>query len=173
MKANLHQIIVLLGSILLLVGTALSQNRTPRSDTKPDTARPLPEEVKESTTKIIESTIQESLDIELDGLIIDQTLTKSGRDFYEMFYGGWQPPTVAKNFTINIKEIPWQGRVQLTRLSVSINEIDVVTLPLQPRYDLVEQAVKYALARAYNYLLNYEQIQLDLRSEDQQGTGIF
>ncbi len=31
-------------------------------------------------------------DIEIEGLIVDQTQTKIGHDFYDLFYSNWQPP---------------------------------------------------------------------------------
>ncbi len=38
--------------------------------------------------------------------MLDETITKLGRDFYELFYGSWQVPPGAKRFTITISEQP-------------------------------------------------------------------
>jgi len=60
------------------------------------------------------------VDLEIDGLLIDETKTKSGRDFYEYFYKDWTAPVGVKNYTIYIIEKPY--RLNNTIIEIKINE---------------------------------------------------
>lgn len=110
-------------------------------------------------------------DMMIDGLIIDETRTKMGRDFYEVFFSNWDAPEGARNFTLTIKELP--GRATSSFISIEVNDQEIMELPLQPRYDVIEEMAKYAVARCYEYFANYEQIQRDISSGDLSGTGIY
>ncbi|MEM1125184.1 MAG: CsgE family curli-type amyloid fiber assembly protein [Bacteroidota bacterium] len=76
--------------------------------------------------------------LEIDGLVVDETQTKIGRDFYEVFYSRWAAPPNAVNFTVTIKEqiLPNRG----TRIVVQINDAVAFQAYLQPRYDAIEEA---------------------------------
>ncbi|MCB0753318.1 MAG: hypothetical protein KDC52_17740, partial [Ignavibacteriae bacterium] len=37
---------------------------------------------------------------EIDNLIVDETITKIGNDFYESFYNSWEAPPNSPNITI-------------------------------------------------------------------------
>lgn len=110
-------------------------------------------------------------DMVIDGLIIDETRTKMGRDFYDIFFSNWDAPEGARNFTLTIKELP--GRATSSFISIEVNDQEILELPLQPRYDVIEEMAQYAVARCYEYFANYEQIQKDLSSGDLSGTGIY
>lgn len=112
-----------------------------------------------------------SFELEIDGLVVDETVTKAGRDFYQIFYSEWEPPSNAQNFTINISEKPARGLASI--LMIEINENLVIETPIQPRYDLVESMAQQAVQICFEYLLNYEQIQDQLSGEDLSGSGIF
>ena len=114
---------------------------------------------------------KKSVDIEIDGLIVDETVTKMGRDFYQVFYSNWEAPPNSSNFTLKITEKPMIGIG--TRIMVEINDQLVAESPLQPRYDIIESIAKQAVAMCYDYLLNYEQIQRELSGEDLSGSGIY
>jgi curli production assembly/transport component CsgE len=113
----------------------------------------------------------EPVDLEIDGLIVDETVTKSGRDFYQVFYSLWEPPPNASNFTIRISEKPARGIA--TVVMIDINDVRIIETPLQPRYDILEAIAEQATRSIYNYLLNYEQIQQQLSGDDLSGSGIF
>lgn len=114
---------------------------------------------------------QGGAELEIDGLIVDETVTKAGRDFYQIFYSSWEAPPNAKNFTISISEKPARGIA--TVLMIDINENRVIETPLQPRYDIIEGMAEQAVQICFEYLLNYEQIQEQLSGEDLSGSGIF
>lgn len=110
-------------------------------------------------------------DIEIEGLIVDQTQTKLGHDFYDIFYKNWQPPKNAGNFTIIIEEkpLPQLG----TQVTIKVNDNDVFQQILQPRYDVIEQLAEYGVQLCTNYVINYQQIQRQLSGNDMSGSGIF
>lgn len=110
-------------------------------------------------------------DLEIDGLIVDETVTKAGRDFYQLFYNQWEAPPNARNFTIRISERPAIGIA--TVVLVDVNDSRVIETPLQPRYDIIEGIAQQAARSIYDYLLNYEQIQQELAGEDLSGSGIY
>ncbi len=121
---------------------------------------------KEETEKV-----SRDAEIEIDGLLIDETKTKNGRDFYDYFYRDWQPPQNAKNYSIFITERPY--RLTTTMIEIRINETLVFQSFLQPRSDIVEMLSQQAVARTALYLQNYEEIVKQLEGADQSGSGIF
>lgn len=88
--------------------------------------------------------------LEIDGLIIDRTLTKSGQDFYELFFRDWQAPFGARSFSVLIEESPWRGRQ--TVVKVSVDEQLIFQRILQPRYDALEELAGAAVAVASDVL---------------------
>lgn len=111
------------------------------------------------------------IEMEIDGLIMDETVTKAGRDFYQIFYSNWEAPANSSNFTIQIRERPDRGLASI--LMIDINDNRVIETPLQPRYDVVESIATQAVQICYEYLLNYEQIQQQLSDDDLSGSGIY
>lgn len=137
-------------------------------------SQPAPKVLQELLEKITQETAEETeieIEIEIDGLLVDNTKTKIGRDFYDLFYANWEPPVNAKNYTITILEKPF--RLTSTLIVVSINDNVVYQAILQPRQEIVEQLSEQAAAVTFNYLENYEEIMRQLNGEDQAGTGIF
>lgn len=115
--------------------------------------------------------VSKDADIEIDGLLFDETKTKSGKDFYDFFYQGWEAPKNAKNYSIFITEKPY--RLTTTLIEIKINETTVFQSFLQPRNDVVEQLAKQAVSRTQLYLANYEELLRQMEGEDQSGSGIF
>lgn len=88
--------------------------------------------------------------LEIDGLIVDETLTRPGREFYALFYRLWAPPAEAVGFTIEIMEQPAQGLT--TAIRVQVNDELVYQTRLSPRADDIEEDVQQAVAAAYRRL---------------------
>nr|WP_255742392.1 curli production assembly/transport protein CsgE [Belliella calami] len=138
-----------------------------------------PEALKELFEKIVEEETEKAerqknkieYSLEIDGLIIDQTKTKSGREFYEYFFSVWEAPENAKNFTIFIEEKPF--RLNTTLIEILINETIVFQSLLQPRGDFVENLAIESIGRTQMYLANYEELLKQLGGSDMVGTGIF
>ena len=134
--------------------------------------KPIPESLK----KLLEQVVKQpgnsgDLEIEIDGLLVDDTKTKTGKDFYDLFYGSWEAPKEAKNFTITISEKPF--RLSSTLIVVSINDTPVYQSVLQPRQDIVEGLSQDAISTTQSYLANYEEIMKQLNGDDMAGSGIF
>ncbi len=90
--------------------------------------------------------------IEIDGMVLDETRSKIGRDFYDVFYSGWQSPEGASNFSIRIAEQPSPSLG--TIIYVEVNDTETFRMRLQPRYDFIQQAGRYAVRQTYSYLQN-------------------
>ncbi len=117
-----------------------------------------------------EQYIRSSADLEIDGLIVDKTITKIGRDFYEVFQRGWEAPPGARNFTILIEELPSRGNISV--VSLSVNEDKLFEQPLQPRYDTIEEVATYMVGVVYEYLMN-DQLNKQLEAEDKKAYEVY
>jgi curli production assembly/transport component CsgE len=105
-------------------------------------------------------------------LVIDQTVTKIGHDFYDIFFGQWDPPAGLGDFTVVIREKP--GRATTTIISMEVNDNELLELPLQPKYEAIEEAALYSLAVAQEYLVNASNVSQQLeRTADDPGTEVF
>ena len=136
--------------------------------------KPVPESLKKLFDEVVNQTKESNdldVEIEIDGLLVDETKTKTGKDFYDLFYNSWVAPKGAKNYTITISEKPF--RLISTLIVVSINDTPVYQSILQPRQDIVEKLSENAIATTQNYLANYEEIMKQLNGDDMVGTGIF
>lgn len=114
--------------------------------------------------------VEEELMIRITGLIIEETMTKIGYDFYEYFYLLWEAPgeIPVKDYNIFISERAspmWGSWVQ-----VRVDERIVWNSVLRPRSTEIEDAAKEAIEATKEYLVNYEQYQF--KTNDMVGTGI-
>lgn len=117
-----------------------------------------------------EQNIRNSAQLEIDGLIVDETITKMGRDFYDVFHRQWEAPPMASNFTIQIKEFPARGMGAL--IQVTVNDQTILEQQLQPRYDIIEEIATYAAGHAYEFLVQ-DQLQRQLEAEGKKAREIF
>ncbi|MEX2403164.1 MAG: CsgE family curli-type amyloid fiber assembly protein [Balneolales bacterium] len=92
--------------------------------------------------------------LEIDGLIIDETISKVGRDFYNAFYSEWDSPAEAFNYTVTVAETPMPN--YNTRVTIKVNDTSVYQANLQPRYDEIKGAAHQGVGRTQWYLENYE-----------------
>ena len=92
---------------------------------------------------------------EIDGMVHDDTRSKVGRDFYSVFYSHWQAPSEAHNFNIRVSEQPSPNLG--TTIYVTVNYTETFRMRLQPRYEMIEEAGKYAVRQTYAYLQNKNQ----------------
>jgi curli production assembly/transport component CsgE len=115
--------------------------------------------------------VQDPLDLEIGEMIFDETITKVGRDFYDQFFKEFINPTPIKDFSITIKERPMPGIG--TQITVSIDDMEIMQQFIQPNQEMIEMLSTYTVQLAQSYLVNYQEIQAQLQSEDQAGTGIY
>lgn len=79
----------------------------------------------------------------INGLVVDETRTTIGRDFYDIFYDAWVAPDNSINYTIVVEEQPVPGRG--TRLIVRLNDEVAFDTRLQPGYERIQQAALTAV----------------------------
>jgi curli production assembly/transport component CsgE len=133
----------------------------------PESLKMLFESIKQEET----NKVKRDADIEIDGLLFDDTKTKSGREFYDFFYRDWQAPAEARNYSIIISERPF--RLNITLIEVMINETVVFQSFLQPRTEVIESLAGQSIASTQMYLQRYEEIVRELDGDDRSGTGIY
>ncbi|MBE9491628.1 MAG: hypothetical protein IMY70_01975 [Bacteroidetes bacterium] len=149
-------------------------NDTLRKSQAGDSLAQVPEHLQKMVDALageIEAKDEDEIGLEIDGLVMKETRTKMGNDFYDYFYKNWEAPPNARNYSIVIKELPY--RLTLTLIVVSINNNEIFRSALQPRKEIIIALADYALIRAEEFLINYEDIMKQLGGEDQAGTGIF
>lgn len=88
--------------------------------------------------------------MEVDGMVLDETISKIGRDFYNVFYQYWSGPDNAFNYTITISEKPAPSLG--TIVTVKVNDTFTYQSRLQPRFELIEEAGKDAVRYSYSHL---------------------
>ncbi|MGY6744157.1 MAG: CsgE family curli-type amyloid fiber assembly protein [Cecembia sp.] len=145
-----------------------------QTDTTQVVIKEAPESLKTLLNEIIDQAtekVKRDADLEIDGLLIDETKTKSGRDFFDFFYRDWEAPEDAKNYSIFVVERPF--RANQTLIEVLINETLVYQTFLQPRLDYIEEIVGDSIAITQMYLARYEELIRELDGDDRRGSGIF
>ncbi|WP_133257182.1 CsgE family curli-type amyloid fiber assembly protein [Hymenobacter edaphi] len=108
---------------------------------------------------------------EIEGLVVDQTITKVGHDFYDVFYTTWEAPPGATDFTVTLRERI--GRGNSTLVAVDVNDTELLEMPLQPKFEVVEAAAQEAVAVAYDFLFRSQTVTKQLERADQAGSGLF
>ena len=91
----------------------------------------------------------------LDGLVIENTITKAGKDFYRFYYNEYFNKQVKTPYDILIEEVPGRGR--FTRVSVKVADQLVWQFFAQPRKDILKKNASIALSRSIAYLQQLEQ----------------
>jgi curli production assembly/transport component CsgE len=124
----------------------------------------LVKKVTQLKTGIVEDEIQ-------GGIILDQTKTRNGKEFYDRFTQTFDIPDEIFDYVIVIDEKPGMGTTTL--ISITVNDIEIYANYLQPRQDLLEESTNDAVTMATEFIKNYAQILLEMSSKEQTGTGIF
>ena len=86
----------------------------------------------------------------LQGLVVKKVLTKSGRDFYKIFYAEYFNKQIKTEKHIVIEEVPGQRRS--TRISVKVDGQLVWQFFSQPKKDYLTKMANTALDRSIRYL---------------------
>jgi curli production assembly/transport component CsgE len=94
--------------------------------------------------------VQPGMEADAEGFVLDQTLTKPGRDFYELFYNTFQSTPGFRDYTIVLSERPIRGTSTL--ISMNVNDTDLFEIPLPTRTEQIEEAVLAAVETAREYL---------------------
>lgn len=124
-----------------------------------------------------------------ESLLLDNTRSKIGRDFYETFYKSYvdAPASAPADtsqlarkplefeldvFLVVIDELPSTSGIG-NIVSVSVNDQLLWQQFVQARQDIVEEYALNAVETIRQYIINYKDTQLQLNSDDQSGSGIF
>jgi curli production assembly/transport component CsgE len=102
--------------------------------------------------------------LEIPGLILDETKTKQGRDFFEIFNLGWEE-IEGLNYVISIVEFPDSRRGSFIIVNVDDNRVFMERLNPQPT--MVEESAQRAVQRVGIYLLQKMVAQQNLEKEFQ------
>ncbi|GAB3900426.1 CsgE family curli-type amyloid fiber assembly protein [Spirosoma agri] len=126
-------------------------------------------------------------------LLLDNTRSKIGRDFYEAFFRqyaelpkgpGLPAPTdstrkVEHNleldlnaFLVTVDELPTFGS-GTSIISITLNDQLIWQNYVQIRQDVLEAYALDAAQLINQYVINYKEVQQSLENEDQRGSGIF
>ncbi|MGB7842578.1 MAG: CsgE family curli-type amyloid fiber assembly protein [Salinimicrobium sp.] len=91
----------------------------------------------------------------LNGLVIENTLTKAGRDFYRYFYSEFYNREIVTPYNITIDEEPSRGR--MTRISVSVGDQLVMRFFARPKKEYLKQMAMVSLQRSLAHLQKLQQ----------------
>lgn len=160
----------LLGGLLLAAAlgapAAWAQRPSPRKAPLPavrkapvvaDTSRQLSVQKTEEALRLLlradsvqHAQVQPGMEADAEGFVLDQTLTKQGRDFYELFYSTFQSTTGLRDYTIVLSERPLRGTSSL--ISMNVNDTELLELPLPTRTEQIQEAVVAAVETAREFL---------------------
>lgn len=112
-------------------------------------------------------------DIEIEGLVLDETRSKLAHDFYEMFYGSWRAieEDLKTAYSIIVREQPSIGNG--SRITVELNGTELTQLNLQPRIELLESLSMQLVELLYNQITNPDAGYQEIGVEDISGSGIY
>lgn len=146
---------------------------------------PTQTDVSKVDTVVIERVLSENIST---SLILDNTRTKIGRDFYESFYQDWsqiaadtsQSTSVMlglnpEDYIITIDEAPspLSGPGRGSDVIVLINDQNVWQRFVTPQYDVVVSAVDSATEYLKLLFMSQQEIQRQRKTEDVKETGRF
>ncbi|WP_170152895.1 CsgE family curli-type amyloid fiber assembly protein [Ulvibacter antarcticus] len=92
----------------------------------------------------------------LRGIVVEETKTKPGSDFYKIFYQSYRENEINSNRIITIKEVFALGRN--TKLEVKIEGETVFEFFLRPKEDYLKEMNRYAMRYVFNYLKKQGQV---------------
>ncbi|QDP84020.1 hypothetical protein FNJ88_00070 [Chryseobacterium sp. SNU WT5] len=87
--------------------------------------------------------------MQLKGLIINETKTRVGDDFYGKFYSVLMLNDLTFNFRVLVSEIPSTGKN--TQLQVFANDENILTFVARPEDDYLNEAVKQTIVSLIKY----------------------
>ncbi|MDC6352451.1 CsgE family curli-type amyloid fiber assembly protein [Zeaxanthinibacter sp. PT1] len=113
--------------------------RTPEKDMIPEEVEPVSQDQAKPNDGFV-----------LGGLVIENTITKAGRDFYRYFYSDYFNRGIKSQTNIAIDEVPGRGRT--TMISVKVGDQLVWRFFSQPRKDFLKKMAGIAMQRSLRQL---------------------
>lgn len=96
-----------------------------------------------------EEKVVEEVDFELKGIVIDEVITKVGKDFHDYFYQTYSTSGNQYPFIITIKEKPYFGRSSI--LTIEAEDRVLFEFMSKPDEDYLKSAVNTSLQNIYQY----------------------
>lgn len=92
--------------------------------------------------------------VELRGIVVEDTKTKPGRDFYQLFSSLYRRNNINGNKVVKIKEVLAIGRN--TKIEVIVGDDVVFSFFVRPSIDYLTKVNDYALIKVYKHFKNSE-----------------
>ena len=155
--------IISVGLLLALASPTRAQQLPAQSTkpaaTAPDSPKPLsPKQLEEALRLLLraDSVGRATRRTGSEAQVMDQTISKLGRNFYELFYGSFEAPAGLEDFTVVLVER--QARANNVVVALIVNDTELFELPLMPRTDQIEESAMAAVDAAVDFLLQAQSI---------------
>ena len=114
-------------------------------------------------------------EVEIDGLIIDQTQTRIGQEFYQNFVTFWEAPSGIEDYNIVIVEManPTWGSWIWIEVGGLVSKEIVYRETLKPRLEEIEETAKKGVEVVREYLYRLIEYGKEVTEKDMSGTGIY
>ena len=118
---------------------------------------------------------QQRREVEIDGLIIDQTQTRIGQEFYQSFVTFWEAPSGIEDYNIVIVEManPTWGSWIWIEVGGLVSKEIVYRETLKPRLEEIEETAKKGVEVVREYLYRLIEYGKEVTEKDMSGTGIY
>lgn len=187
-----HLLTLLLPGLLLLAPAARAQGERRRPARTNQQMSPVPAKVPVSENKanpLTPKQLEEALRLllqatsdsaatrktqhgyEVDGLVVDQTISKLGRDFYTLFFNTFEAPAGSGSYVVTITEKPARGTSTL--ITVAVNNEDLLEMPLQSSEAYIEAVTSEAVATVTQHLLDNNQLGKELEKGNKQPLEVY
>jgi len=112
---------------------------------------------------VFKESSQQEQNWESIGLIIDDTRSRLGADFYQAFNQYWAEPEEHDGYQISISDLPGRGRS--FQLFIHLNDRQVVNTFLPQKYDDIVDLAQRAVRLMRYQVTNAQRLQADLDAE--------
>ncbi|WP_111706734.1 curli-like amyloid fiber formation chaperone CsgH [Lutibacter citreus] len=99
--------------------------------------------------KNIGGEVKKEVDFELKGIVVDEVITKVGKDFHDYFYQAYNTSGNQYPFIITIKEKPYFGRSSI--ITIISEDKTLFEFMSKPDEEFLKSAVKASLQRVSQY----------------------
>ena len=114
-------------------------------------------------------------EVEIDGLIIDQTQTRIGQEFYQNFVTFWEAPLGIEDYNILITEManPTWGSWIWVEVGGFVSKEIVYREILKPKSEEIEETAQKGVEVVKKYLYHLKEYGEEVSEKDMKGTGIY
>ena len=102
-----------------------------------------------SEQQSIEQKIVKEEEFVLKGIVVDEMITKLGRDFHDYFYQGYRATGTLYPFIITLKEKPYFGRSSM--VTVEADDRVIYQFMTKPDEEFLKSAVRQTLQNLNQY----------------------